>query len=150
MSIDAMLVAIDTFRDKESGIGATPVELGRAERQLAVTLPNSYRRFLRIYGWARFAHTEIYGIGANVPLHLDLISNAISERTVMLPLMPLHLIPVMNDGAGNHYCLNTQVFHDGDCPLVFWDHELDSDQLPEQLAPGFDSWLGDLLDRLSK
>lgn len=116
-----------------------------AERRLAVRLPESYRAFLSEFGWGRFADDEIYGLGSDVPSHLDLVRNAVAEQTVMEPLMPHGLVPVMNDGAGNHYCLNTRSFCGNECPVVFWDHELAQDEF---ISPSFDLWLITRLDRL--
>ena len=60
--------------------------------------------------------------------------------------MPEYLVPVMNDGAGNHYCLDdTSRLDGGECPVVFWDHEHQDgpDQVPEQVSASFDRWLVD-------
>jgi hypothetical protein len=51
----------------------------------------------------------------------------------------------MNDGFGNHYCLDTGSLHDGECPEVFWDHEKGVRQEPEFVSPQFDLWLLDIL-----
>jgi len=52
----------------------------------------------------------------------------------------------MNDGAGNHDCLDTRQVKDGDCPVVLWDHEGDDFQKCERVAPSFAAWLGRKLD----
>jgi hypothetical protein len=57
-----------------------------------------------------------------------------------------HLIPVMNDGSGNLYCLDTSVADEP--PIVFWDHEAGSDQTPEIESGSFASWLASRLDDL--
>ncbi len=138
---------IRAFGDKECGQGATLDEIDHAQSELGGVFPESYRSFLLDYGWARFAHEEIYGLGKDVPNHLNLIRNAISERRQMSPLIPEWLIPIMNDGAGNHYCLDASISQES--PVVFWDHELGEDQKPETVSANFAQWLVDLLDRLS-
>ena len=123
MSISEMYSRIDAFRDKECGGGATDVEIFKAENSLMTPFSESYRSFLRKIGWGRFSHEELYGLGSDIPPYLELVKNTLVERDTMGPLMPLHLIPVMNDGAGNHFCLDTSLFADDECPVVFWDHE---------------------------
>ncbi|MDP8944134.1 MAG: SMI1/KNR4 family protein [Actinomycetota bacterium] len=130
----------------ERGQGAIAEEIERAERELDVILPDGYRSFLRELGWAAIGHHEIYGLGAEVPYHLDLIRVTMSERTEALPLTPPWLVPVMNDGAGNLHCLDTSRLRHGECPVVFWDHELGEAQVPDDVAEDLPSWLAALLD----
>jgi cell wall assembly regulator SMI1 len=140
---------VDEFADKEYGVGATKDEIANAETVLGVVLPETYRRFLGMFGWGRFSHQELYGVGSDTPPYLDLVKNASAERFEMEPRMPWHLVPVMNDGAGNHYCLDTARSVDGECPVVFWDHEQESSQTPAVMAPSFGQWFVDLLTELS-
>lgn len=130
---------------KAFGKGATEEEVVAAERALGLSLGGTYRDFLRQFGWGGVAHLEIYGLGRDVPRHLDLVRVTQSERTEMRPRLPGHLLPVMNDGGGNLYCIDTKV--EG-LPLVFWDHTLREDQDPEQCATGFAEWLDEQLDQL--
>lgn len=140
---------IDAFSDKEHGAGATESEISNAESLLGVRLPESYRSFLRRNGWVRFSHQELYGLGSDTPAYLELIKNTLVERDTMGPPMPSQLVPVMNDGAGNHYCLDTATVVDGECPVVFWDHEQGFNQKPQTVARSFDRWLVELLMELS-
>lgn len=149
MSISEMDSRIDTFSDKEYGAGATDIEIAHAENSLGVPFPESYRRFLRRIGWGRFSHQELYGLGSNTPPHLELVKNTLVERETMGPTMPMQLVPVMNDGAGNHFCLDTSTLVDGECPVVFWDHEQGFNQKPQVVAQSFDLWMVDLLADLS-
>jgi cell wall assembly regulator SMI1 len=146
MSIPVMHQRISNFSDKLTGTGASPDDIAEVEKQLGVRLPASYRDFLGTYGWARFAFNEFYGIGADVPPHLQLSTNTIAERTAMQPPMPHSLIPVLNDGAGNHYCLATNQISDGECPVVFWDHDNGPDQETTKEGRSFGEWLIKFLD----
>jgi hypothetical protein len=74
---------------------------------------------------------ELFGVGSDVPTYLDLVRMTESERSVARPHIPPSLIPILNDGFGNHYCLDTESLHDGECPVVFWDHEKGAKQDPE-------------------
>lgn len=139
---------IDSFQDKDCGVGATCQIIAAAESLLGVQLPKSYRSYLQRVGWGRFSHQELYGLGTDTPPYLELVKNALTERLKMTPPMPSHLVPVMNDGAGNHYCLDTSQLVDGECPVVFWDHEQEESQAPEVVAKSFDLWFVELLTDL--
>jgi cell wall assembly regulator SMI1 len=136
-----MIIAIDTLLDKEVGAGA-PVEAVKfASQALDVHLPDDYQAFLVKYGWARLLRDEFYGVGENVPTHLDLIKNTTSERTAFRPYLPMYLVPVLPDGAGNHFCLDVSRSSAGICPVVFWDHEEGETQGPEDIAVSFSDWI---------
>jgi cell wall assembly regulator SMI1 len=145
MSISEMFRSIDLLTKKECGAGATDREIAEAEHTLDVHFPKSYRAFLSRFGWAQIYYDTLYGLGPDVPRGYALVRNALSERYEAHPLIPHHLVPIMNDGAGNNYCLNTSNLHGGECPVVFWDHEHEDgpNQAPQQVSPSFDQWLID-------
>lgn len=134
------------FEDKEFGTGATDAEIGEAENLLGTSIRGEYRRFLKDFGWGGVEHLELYGLGSDTPPHLQLVPVTRSEREEMNPRLRQYLIPVMNDGGGNLYCLNMS-FAD-EPPVVFWDHAEDANQSAETDAPDFVSWLNQLLDDL--
>jgi hypothetical protein len=80
-----------------------------------------------------------------VPPWLNLVEMTRSEREQMRPALPHHLIPLMNDGGGNLYCLDSRGA--GEPPVVFWDHEAGDQQQPAEVAPDFISWLAGELAR---
>src|SRR5262245_54616566 len=103
---------------------ATLDEIREAERTLGVTFSLSYLRFVALYGWAEIDSSEVYGLGAGIPEYLNVVHCTIREREDAEPEMPHHLIPIMNDGSGNHYCLDSsRVSANDEMPIVFWDHE---------------------------
>lgn len=150
MSLNDLEQSINAFPDKDVGKGATQEEIALAEVTLGVTFSISYSGFLHKYGWARFAHEDLYGLGADVPPYLELVKHTFVERNAMRPSLPPNLIPVMNDGGGNHYCLDSTQTQNGECPIVFWDHDLGEDQLPEPVSTSFEVWLLDLLSDLQR
>ena len=147
MSIREMISQIDSLAKKEYGRGATEQQIADAERALEVRFPASYRAFLAKYGWAQIHHDPIFGVGPSVPSVYRLVRKTRLERYDAEPNIPHHLVPVMNDGAGNHYCLDTANFRGDECPVVFWDHDCreGADQTPSQVSPSFDQWLIDLI-----
>jgi cell wall assembly regulator SMI1 len=135
-------------REAEFGRGATPQEIEQAEERLGVQLPESYKAFLGYFGWASLEGLELYGLGDDVPAYLDLVRVTSSERTQMRPRLPRYLVPLTNDGAGNHYCLDVGSGEQGECVIVFWDHNLGESQDPEYVAPNLEAWLSEELDTL--
>jgi len=148
MSYKELREKILAFPGKECGAGATTEEISYAETSLKTTFPESYRQFLQEFGWAGFAHEELYGLGSDVPFYLELVRNTNAERNQMRPSLLPYLVPLMNDGFGNHYCLDTRMMRKSECPVVFWNHELGEDQHLELVSDTFDTWLSDMLARL--
>lgn len=127
------------------GRGATEQEIASAEQTLAVTFPPRFRSYLSECGYLEFRSAEFYGLGTGVPEHLDLVRNAMAERTQFHPHIPVHLIPFMANGCGDHYCIDLSARAD-DPPVVFWDHELGTTQQPQRLADTLGSWLSEHTD----
>lgn len=132
-------------QDREHGSGAGADEISAAERTLGVRLAGSYRKFLERFGWLGLGTIEIYGLGRDVPKHLNLVEITQSERAEMHPRLRSDLVPVMNDGGGNLYCIVTTAVVGADMPVVFWDHDLDCSQEPETIAQSFEQWLSERL-----
>jgi len=122
-----------------------PPQTSLAQRLPWGSLPESYRRFLRDFGWVSIDGDEIFGLGADVPSHLDLVRITQSERTQFRPYLPPHLAPLLNDGAGNHYCLDTRRSSGKGRPVVFWnhEHELAEQQDPADETDDFVTWLSE-------
>jgi cell wall assembly regulator SMI1 len=134
-------MAIDALQDKEVGSGATAEDVQFVEQTLGVQFPKDYDAFLQKYGWARLMYDEFYGIGDSVPAHLNLITNTVRERTDFRPYLPKYLIPVLADGAGNHYCLDLSKAESGISPVVFWDHDEGETQTPNVVGLSFSDWI---------
>lgn len=131
--------------ERSFGRGASDEEVARCEEQLAVSLPNSYKLFLREFGFALWPEC-ICGVRPRDPA-LDVLLVAEAERHEVEPEMPYHLIPFYPDGCGNHYCLDTSRLVDGECPVVFWNHELDEDQQPPKTHASLLDWLEEAVAR---
>lgn len=78
---------------------------------------------------------------------LQLVRVTLEERRGFLLLTPPHLIPILNNGAGDLHCLDTSRLVNGERPVVCWNQELEEDQIPDKQAPGFLPWLSEELDR---
>ncbi|WP_437523836.1 SMI1/KNR4 family protein [Sorangium sp. So ce726] len=138
MIIDELRVLFDESPSRLVGRGATDSEIVAAERQLGIKLSGEFREFLKIYGWGGILSVELHGLGSDVPSHLDLVRIAESERGEMSPRLPEHLVPIMNDGGGNIYCLDARF---DEPSVVLWDHEAGEDQEPSVEGARFGEWL---------
>ncbi len=133
---------------RQSSVGALHQQIELAEQQLGVEFPESYKAFLEQFVWASFEGLELYGLGEDAPAYLDLVKVTLSERTEMRPRLPSRLVPLMNDGAGNHYCLDVGLREQGECPVVFWNHTLGESQGPGYVARNLEEWLSEELNTL--
>ena len=132
------------FGCRDLGSGVSEAEIADAENELELRIEGSYRQFLKQFGWGGVEHLELYGIGG--PAHLDLVRVTRSERSEMVPPLPAYLLPVMNDGGGNLFCLDTTIA--GEPPIVFWDHTGGADQVVDVEGDSFSSWLWEQLNDL--
>ena len=145
MTFDEVAAALRENPMSQLGGGATDGEIARAEQDLAVALPLSYRRLLGEFGWVAIpGYFELHGLGAGVPSHLNLVGVTLAERSQFMSPTPTHLIPIVNDGAGNLYCLDTSRNDAEDSPVVLQDHEIDE---IHDVAESFLEWLAAELSR---
>lgn len=99
----------------------------RAEQQLRLRFPPSYRRFLRAFGSGGVGPEEFFGLtrtdGAGIP---NAIWYTLDQRKDGLPES---MIVVGASGYGTLYCLNiTQEDPEGEAPVVEWDPGLPSEK----------------------
>lgn len=125
------------------GKGATEFEIQEAQQRIGLPIRGDYRRFLVDFGWGGVGSFELYGLGADVPPFLNLVTITHSERVEMSPPLRYSLIPVMNDGGGNLYCLDSTLM---DPRVVFWDHEGSEAQVPDVEAASFSLWFAELVN----
>lgn len=145
MTFDALAEQLERNPDSSRGQGVADEQIDAASTELSVTLTGGYRLFLRRFGWVVLGSTEIFGLGGDVPSYLSLTAMTRSERQEAHPALPTHLVPLMNDGGGNLYCLDVRV--PGEPPVVFWDHEAGTEQEPVSVAEDFVIWLSSRLER---
>jgi cell wall assembly regulator SMI1 len=135
------------YEDPERLTQAVPVgeeAIAAAEQQLGVTFPASYRWFLAKYGVADWPD-YIYGLCTN-PLYHSVVETTIANRTTLHPHIPDAYIPFAPDGGGNHYCLKCDELADGECPIIFWDHDCGEDQEIDVTHDSFLSWLEETIE----
>lgn len=138
MTFEEVAMALREHPAVDEGPGASEAEIAQAERELGLSFPTNYRLYLQTFGWLEIGSHEMFGLGRDVPEYLHLVSMTLEERTIMHPLTPHNLIPVINDGGGNLVCLDTSRSMGDDCPVVFQDHALDEIR---DFAESFLDWL---------
>jgi hypothetical protein len=120
---------------------ATHAELTAAEEALGCQLPDSYRWFQLEFGDAVHSPVDIYSVLTPEPSGLNIVGINRGERHDTYPRLPVHLIAFSDSGGGDLLCFDTSIRHDGECPVVWWDHEGDETQHPERAASSFLDWL---------
>jgi hypothetical protein len=125
-------------RADEIGSGCAAEELD-VVRALFGSLPADYAAYLTDFGWFTVSSHEVIGFGGDLPPHLDVVEVTTWERTQAQPALANHLLPLENNGAGDHYCIDLSV---SSAPVVFWshDHPQGSYQGTPIVAPNFVAW----------
>lgn len=110
-------------------------------------LPKSYTQFLLECGWADINGDIIYGMGPDATAEVSMPEQTSWEHTSANPQMAYFLVAIMADGGGNHYCLHTKKMKDGECPVVFWEHDHPRGELqsPSHVSKNFATWLARLV-----
>jgi antitoxin YobK len=120
---------------------ATLEDLTTAQEALGCRFPDSYTWFQLEFGDVSRSLLDIYTVRPADPPNRNIVGINLLERQEGGPRLPSHLIAFSDSGGGDLYCFDTSAFRDGECPVVWWDHELDEDQSPEPAAPSFLDWI---------
>lgn len=144
MTFDELERALRTRAAVVVGTGASDLSVAAAERALGLVFPRSLREYLRRFGHLVIGHFELFGLGEGIPPFLDLVKMTQCERTESGCPVPVDLVPLLNDGGGNLYCIGTRGASTG--KIYFWDHEAGPGQEPDEWAGSLEEWLGELLD----
>jgi hypothetical protein len=145
VTFDELAVLLNGHPSRCVGAGASEAEIEQAERELNVLIKGDFRRFLRTFGWGGVGPLELYGLGSDVPSYLNLVQITKSEHSEMMPKLARELLPLMNDGGGNLYCLDTA---SEEPVIVFWDHEGSESQQPETVASDFVAWMSEMIGQI--
>ena len=125
------------------GIGVEESTIELAEHTMEVTFPDDLKQYLKAYGWITFGNIELFGLGENIPLHLNLVQNYKEETTQ--GDLPKDLIPFHNNGAGDLTCVRSVKENNSRSEskvVVYW-HE---DSAIEEQKEIFLSWIVDRIE----
>lgn len=116
------------------------------EQRYKVTLPNDYKLFLSKTNGIDFMGAIIYGIYDDT-IFKSIGGSYIFEHYEVGNPMPLNLIPFSPDGAGNHYCFDSNYCNNEACKIIFWQHDLsyDSGNPPEIVNESFAEWMKEVV-----
>jgi hypothetical protein len=121
---------------------ATVEEIDRAERELGARLPMSYRWFQLEFGAFEQGPLDIYTVRTpHGSYSRYIVETNLEERTEAVPRLPAHLIAFSDNGGGDLLCFDTTRSEGAESPVVWWNHELDEDQQPEDAALSFLDWI---------
>jgi hypothetical protein len=133
----------------------TPDEIAIAERSLGVPLPDDYRSFLRSCGQGKVGYNDLLGLGPDAKSYESVVHATREEQRVWpaliqevkehfdeLPVFSTGYVVVMHDGMGGCYCLDTERMQSGQCPVIWWDHELLE---ASTVADTFEEWVEGML-----
>jgi hypothetical protein len=127
---------LKTVPDLRQGKGATEADL----RELVSVwgpLPVDFKQYLQEFGWLAFGAYELYGLGPDVPSHLNVVDRSRElwngDGNYKLPsaLLPLY------EGGGWFYCLSR--LHHGQ-PVVCWSQEYDDLGEGQPYDETYSSW----------
>lgn len=88
----------------------------RAEEELGVKFPFSYREYLKKWGWLSFGPNEYQGLGNSV-------NNVVqtTHRVRKARGLPAYFIVVCDHDGDEYVCLDTSRFNKEECPVIIWD-----------------------------
>jgi SUKH superfamily protein len=101
----------------------THTELTAAEEALGCQFPDSYRWFQLEFGNVAHGPVDIYSVLTPEPSGVNIVGINLDARHDAYPRLPAHLIAFSDSGGGDLLCFDTSIRRDGECPVVWWDHE---------------------------
>jgi len=124
-SIDEVENALREIDDLVTGVGHDDDEVVAAEKKLLVTLPNSFKWYLKQWGNLSMGPIEYYGLtqrssfeDAGIP---NFVWFTLKKREEVG--LPAHLVVFQNSNDEVYYCLDTNSFVDNDeCNIVVWNN----------------------------
>lgn len=140
---------IDSAGDNAMFFGpVTDDEIKKAEELLSLTLPLSFKEFLKKYGVGNYFDAEFYGL-----FHEAVPSDSapcalwytLDERKNAD--FPKDFVVIYSSGFGPLYCLSTSEILEGDCPVREWNYK---PVVRDQNSLVSESYSGFLLDKLKE
>ncbi|MED3910561.1 SMI1/KNR4 family protein [Peribacillus simplex] len=104
-------------KDDDFTGGVSDEKVKETEIKLKVPLPESYKWFLRNYGYGGIFGVEIIGYGLTGPAVVDATKGHQKYYDLIGGLV------VIEDIDEFAYCLDTNKMKDGECPVIMWDNQ---------------------------
>ncbi|MBT2604552.1 SMI1/KNR4 family protein [Bacillus sp. ISL-53] len=97
--------------------GVSEDKVKETEQKLQVSLPESYKWFLRKYGYGGLFGVDIIGYGFTGPAVVDATKGHQKYYDLIDGLV------VIEDIDEFAYCLDTNKMINGECPVITWDNQ---------------------------
>ncbi|MFE4243459.1 SMI1/KNR4 family protein [Peribacillus butanolivorans] len=97
--------------------GVSDEKVQETEIKLQVPLPESYKWFLRNYGYGGIFGVEIIGYGLAGPAVVD------TTKDYQEYYKLIDGIVVIENVGEFAYCLDTNKMQNGECPVILWDNQ---------------------------
>jgi len=116
------------------------------EQRYKISLPNDYKLFLSKTNGIDFMGVVVYGINDDTIFN-SMDGSYIFEHYEAGNPMPFNLIPFSPDGAGNHYCFDSNSCTNESSKIIFWQHDLsyDLNNPPEVVNESFAEWVKEVV-----
>jgi hypothetical protein len=104
-------------KDNDFTGGVSEDKVKETEQKLQVSLPESYKWFLRNYGYGGLFGVEIIRYGFTGPAVVDATKGHQKYYDLIDGLV------VIEDIDEFAYCLDTNKMKNGECPVIMWDNQ---------------------------
>lgn len=139
--IDELLQRIKADRSNLVGPGTPEEDIEQLEQTLAVTLPESYKAFLRVFDGGQFNFGRMHCVTEKGAGWHDLIQQLENFFTYHPILGVRSLFPFGSSYGGDVYCFDLSKMKDGECPVLEFDHEGADDQELKLVGNDLASWI---------
>lgn len=140
-AIDELLQRVKADRSNLIGPGTPEQDIEQLEQSLMVTLPDSYKAFLRVFDGGQFNFGRMHCITEKGAGWHDLVQQLENFFTYHPILGVRGLFPFGSSYGGDVYCFDLSKMKDGECPVLEFDHEGDDDQELKLVGNDLASWL---------
>ncbi len=143
--IDEAIAALKEKSISKPRIGPAPSAemINDAETKLGFKFPPSFLIFLEQAGSYQLPFWEPYWVGPCE--RRDIVEANLFERKESSSPLPSYLVSFFNNGIGDQFCFDTRKSDfNGEYPIVFWDHEISSEENLAELEvvdSNFAEWL---------
>lgn len=100
------------------------------ENYIEYKLPTDYKCFIKKHNGFSLNGAEVYGIGKEYG-ESSLSKIYDFEQYLVGNPMPKNFLPFSPDGYGNHYCIDLSRVENEICPIVFWQHDFNYENISE-------------------
>lgn len=140
-AIDELLQRVKADRSNLVGPGASDSDIEQLEQTLAITLPQSYKAFLRVFDGGQFNFGRMHCIsekGAGWHDFLQQLENFFTYHPI---LGVRSLVPFASSYGGDVYCFDLADSENGECPILEFDHEGSDDQELRRVGNNLTEWI---------